>query len=485
MPNPRWRDRPLQPQQVDGKRFIREHHHQAGLFMAPGTGKTLVAIRSEHDQELVLLICRRDDFMTWQDELVAEGMSPPTIVTGRNVAQVAYELDECTLVAHDPTGWFMISHDSLRNKAVFEFVLSGRWQVVIVDEGHAFKRLEAERTKRLIKATRHIPRRLELTGTPITNQIEDIFSQALFIDDGKTFGRDYWKFMLKYYIKASMIPGKWFIKRGSKERIAAKIPEFAFSVHEDDVLRLPPKRFVKKAVPLTGRTAEEYNRLLTTWEYEIEKGHPITVDYITVQLIKLQQIAAGFIYDEEHRPVWLGDDKVDLCESTLMDMLAHKPKVVIWCNFLAEVDRLFQSARDRKWGKAVRFDSKDREERNAARKQFAQDPKTRLFISQVDRGVGMNELVVADTSIYHSNSHRVVSRQQSMRRTRRIGSQHHESILYIDHLAESTVDVAVYRAVTRGVNVAHQVTFALQDGKTLRSALTLDPSGVIVYDSPA
>jgi hypothetical protein len=89
----------------------------------------------------------------------------------------------------------------------------------------------------------------------------------------------------------------------------------------------------------------------------------------------------------------------------------------------------------------------------------------------VDAGVGMNELVVADTAMYWSNSFKVVSRQQSERRNRRIGSEGHDIITYWDLLSEGTVDKRILRGVRSSMDVATGILQEIKAGKKLRTVL--------------
>lgn len=468
--------RPLKGHQDDAVSFVMDRHGQAGVLLAPGTGKTLVAIRYTYDGEghsndlyklPALIIGRRDDFLTWQTELADEGVPAKDIFL---IESGDEELPDPKEASFNYVPWTMVTYDLLRNPRIANWVRKVWFQTCVADEAQQIKRWASARTKAVVKATRHITRRLALTGSPVTNDPLDVFSICLFIDNGKTFGTKEWDFKKKYYIHEGH---GWYLRRKAKDEIAEKLKTIAMHVHEDDVLKLPPIRHLIKAVPMYGAQRRHYERVMSEWEYELNKGEINEIDQVIVRLAKLRQISSGFIYDTNGDATWFKSSKLALLEEILADkdLCGTKSKVVIWCAHTAEITKIAELAKSNGWGH-VTFSGSNRRQKVQARQNFKCDPTIRLFIGQVDSGVGMNELIVADTSIYFSNSHKVVSRQQSMRRTRRIGSEHHERITYWDLISEGTVDLPILRSVQRSMSLATDILSKLKKGMPIRSILS-------------
>lgn len=456
--------RPLKPHQIEASKFIRRLNGQAGIFMAPGTGKTLVAIRYAALYLPALVLCRRDDILTWLTELENEGVKPGRIlvIDSTESAQQSWR-DHNTMA-----DWTICTHDLVKSQFVYQLINASPWATVIVDESHTIKRWGSDRTQAILSATRHIPRRLALTGSPITNDPLDVFSQGFFIDNGKTFGVKEWDFLNRYYLKSG--PG-WYIRKGAKETISKLLSKIGMHVHEDDVLKLPPIREVMKAAPMSTEQEKVYNQVLDEWEYQIEQGtEPIEINHVTVQLAKLRQIAGGFLYHPNGKePVRLPCPKLEMLKSMLDDpeALGRKKKIVVWAAHTDEIRRIAEEVKY----KSVTFFGSDRKQKEAARKSFRDDPTIRLFIGQVDAGVGMNELVVADTAVYYSNSFKAVSRQQSTRRIRRIGSEHHRVITYWDLVTEGSVDPLVLASVQSCMDVATVILEKLKRGQKVSKVL--------------
>ena len=469
--------RQLMPHQIKAYNLLVEHKGQFGLFLAPGTGKTLVVIRYVYNHHLknVLLICRRDDFLTWQIELKKEHRSSKAITILDKSRKLKKIKDQ------PRTRWTMVTYDLLKNKAVSQWIHSLSWDLVATDESHMIKRWQSKRTKKVIRTTQHIPQRIAMSGSPITNDPGDVFSQCLFYDRGKTFGDNYWRFRNRYYVHNENSHG-WYLRAGSKVLISKKLNQSSFYIDEDDAMVLPPKRFLIKSVPMTPIQKKYYQQALHEWEIQLESSDEddvFEINQVVVQLSKLRQIASGFVYlPDENKPnkrkiEWFKSSKLKLLKELLTDeeYLKNKPKIVIWCAFTAEIEAIAQLAKE--CGiKAVTFYGANKAKKNKARQDFKSKANIRLFIGQVDSGVGMNELVVADTAIYFSNSHKVVSRQQSMRRIRRRGSEIHRQITYWDLITEESVDLAILKNVQQSMSIAHSILTQLRKGVALKKILS-------------
>lgn len=448
------------PKQREMAQFIRDHNGSALLAAAPGTGKTLVGIRIARLPCLV--ICRRDDYLTWRLQLEEE--EEPS----NSIWYLEYADQELPKIGDH--SWFIVSYDLAKNPRISLWIRASLFAQVIADECHYLKRWASKRTKSIVRSNAQIPRRLGMSGSAITNSPIDLFSQCLFVDGGKTFGKNEWLFKHEYYIHEGF---GWYLKRNSKDRIAQKLKNIAYYVHEDEVMKLPPPMTIIKGVPMTGQQRRMYEQVLNDWEAEIE-GKVVEYDQVVVQLQKLKQLASGFIYDEQGKPVYVKCRKYDWLFDILKDpdQLGNKPKVVVWGSFTAELEYMARMAVEKKINHVSFYGKISRKKREEARFRFRDDPDCRLFFGQVDRGVGMNELIGADTAVYMSNSHKVVSKQQSKRRIRRKGSEIHERITYYECVTEGTVDLPLLRSIGTAMNLADMIFRELKKGKPLRTLLT-------------
>lgn len=456
--------RVLMPHQRQALRFLNAHQCRALLAMAPGTGKTLTAIRRALAKRwAVLVICRRDDYLTWRTELLAEGVIPARILTVDKPDDVmALKKKRWTIVTYDLIGRTDFVYHTIRLHQDY-------FDCVVADESDYLSGWKSKRQRRVIGCTREIPHRIAMTGSAFGNDPPmDIHRQAQFVDDGATFGRSPTEHRARYYGKSG--PG-WYMRRTAMDEIKQRCKRFMFSVHEDDVLALPPKRYLLKSYPMTAPQRRAYDSLLTKWEVELDDG-PLEVDHTVAQLLKLHQIANGFMYDDRMKVHEFAKTKMDALAAMLTNgLLADYEKVVIWCAHIESVVSLHRWLYNFR-APGVTFHGgmrpKDREE---SRRRFHDDPRIRVFIGQADGGRGMNELRVANAAVYYSNSWRVRSREQSERRIRRRGSEGHDHCLYVDMVTEGTIDVKIHQALKRGKDAVQGILAALKGGRGIRRAL--------------
>jgi len=454
------------PHQQKALDFLHERNGQAALFLACGTGKTLIAIRFilEHNLLPALILCRRDDYYTWQQELASEGISES------NIQFIHSSLQE--LVPHPV--WTLCTYDLVRNKRIYTYIRNYQWRCTVADESHTIKRWRAQRTKMTIRATRHIPCRIAMTGTPITNDPGDVFTQCLFVDDGRLFGSNYWNFRSTYYVQSG--PG-WYLRHNAKRIIVNKLQSLAYHVDVDDVLNLPPVRHFVKAVPMSGQQRRYCKKILEEWELELPNYEVIEINQVVAQLTKLRQVASGFVYNKKHKPVWLKSPKLKLLKELLTseDYFGSKKKIVIWCSHTAEIRQIYRLVTRELNQQAMLFTSSvGSKNKLRARQMFLKEDSIRFFIGQVDSGVGMNELAVSDTAIYFSNSFKVASRQQSEARIRRRGSEKHKAITYVDLVCEGSIDEHILKSLQAHRNIANYILSRLREKRRISTIFQKD-----------
>ena len=464
--------RPLMKHQREALRIIHKLKGRCGLFMAPGTGKTLTAIRFVQPERRrpyypALVICRRDDYLTWEQELLEEGVPPEEILFIQHKTQ---ELPE------DPPHWTIVSYDLLKEKGT-EFSDSAWWiynsffEIVMADECQMIKKYKTNRSKVVIKVIKDIQMRIPMTGTPITQSVEDAFMHGLFANDGETFGRNWWKFMETFWNKCKVTKA-WFIKNGSKKRIRKRMGEFSYYVHEDDVMKLPTALPpVIKSCSMYGKQRRMYESVLKDWEIHQGNGKYYELDYVIDVTQKLKQIASGFYYDHDGKTVHIKNRKIELLEDLATDPEYLKDEnSIIWVSTKGELEIVSELAH--KLGIGYIKYGGTYKERRKQRESYRDDPSIQWFICNVERGKGMNELIKARNRVYYSNSTKVEAKEQSMRRNRRKGSEKfHTSIRTFELVTEGTIDLDIIKNLKKGIDTAQYVVELAKRGLRLREIL--------------
>jgi SNF2 family DNA or RNA helicase len=175
---------PLLPYQLDGIAFAAEAGR--GLLADEmGLGKTVQAIgmaellAREAGIDRVLVICPASVKAQWRAEVRRFSGRPCQLVIGK-----AAERKE----QYEAPAFFTICNyeQVLRDITTIERV---HWDLIVLDEGQRIKNWEAK-TSGVIKGLRS-PFALVLSGTPLENRVEELYSVMEFIDDrrlGPAFG---------------------------------------------------------------------------------------------------------------------------------------------------------------------------------------------------------------------------------------------------------------------------------------------------------
>ena len=434
--------------------------------MGTGTGKTLVAIRTLRTP--CLIVCRRDDYLTWKEELREEGKPKPFIIEDG-----IRDPNALRIITEKVPSYTLVTYDLLKSGLIQGYLMTTEHASIVADEAHLIKRKESERTKTFLKVVKDIPQHIAMTGTPMTNKTyEDIFTQLLFADHGKSFGTNWWAFMKKWFIK-DINYGGWFPRANTKSKFKEQMKQSCFHVDAEDVLDLPPRNFVLKSVPMSLEQIRYTEMVIEEWEIQISNGEVHELNYVMTQMLKLKQIASGFFYltneGEERKTFRLQNFKLAAVERVMLEHLEHNRKMVLWGSFDAELDML-ETLCDENNIPSIRYHGTPKV-KEQLRKCYFRD-NTPIFICNVDAGVGMNELVVANAAGYFSNSYRSVSRTQSLGRIRRKGSARHKQITVYDFITEGSIDLKILRSVSRMVNLASEILASLKQGKPLRKVLT-------------
>lgn len=441
----------LRPYQKAAIKFIKQRSYRAGIFFGTGTGKTLPVVSiiakklSKRRWKKVLIICNRDDYLTWKKEFAKFGVSPSRfqfLETGKDT------VDEFSSV-------YFCSYGLVRKRSVLKQLKNIDMDLVVCDEAHKLRNSKAKQTKNVIAVAARCKRRIALTATPVGKDLLCLWSLGMFIDRGESFGTDYWRFLCRYFNK---IPtGQWVPRRKTAEVFKAKLRTISRSLRTQDVLDLPPVITKIIGVPTNAKQRKTYNSCNNSWELPDE----YELNWITTKLSKLRQIASGFYYDENKKVHVLGTEKVSAIER-IID--AHpRSKIVIFYYFKPEVEYIKQALRNKKL-KFVHV-SGSAGHRTAARKAFAAGKATCALI-QVDTAVGMNELVKANVGIYFTNSYRPDSKTQSLGRIWRSGSEIHSRVFVYELITEETIDEAILSALEHKINLGSEILKAARIGVT-------------------
>jgi len=344
--------------------------------------------------------------------------------------------------------------------------------MMIVDESTRIKTPGAKRTRSIIAIGKHAVLRRIATGTPATQGPLDTFSQGRFLDPEILGFGSFYAFRNHFAIM-----GGWNHKEvvgySHLDELQALWDAHSSRVTRDDCFDIPPKGYQKLIVDMTPAQEKIYAGMRDRMRAELGDGRRITATIVLTQMLRLAQIAGGFVPQDPDAdamadraiPGWErtaveategGNPKI----AALLELAADtQGKMVVWARFRAEVAAAADALR-REYGpeSVVEFHGGvDDDGRIAARTSF-QDPDSpvRFLVGQTETGgLGIN-LDKARTLVYLSNSWSLESRLQSEDRASSASQQH--SVAVVDIIARSTVDEVVVQALRDKKDIARQVT---------------------------
>jgi len=170
------------------------------------------------------------------------------------------------------------------------------YDCVILDESSAFKNPRSKRLKYLKMANHKINRMIQLTGTPASNGLLNIWSQMFLLDNGDRLGRTFSVYKDTYF-DSDYMGYNWTLKDGSKEDIYLKIADKCMTMKKEDYLELPKcsKNFIY--MNMEGEFLNQYTELEREFVL-ILQNEAITAQQAGVLSNKLLQFCGGAVYSD-------------------------------------------------------------------------------------------------------------------------------------------------------------------------------------------
>ena len=168
--------------------------------------------------------------------------------------------------------------------------------MMAIDESTTIKNPMAKRTKNILSLAFSTKYRRIMTGSPVTKNPLDLFSQCYFLDPFHLNHESYYSFRMRYAVmKTANISGRQIqLVSGFKNlgELSDKLQPFSYRVLKEDCLDLPDKIFIKRQIQLTPDQRKLYEQMKKE-AMAILKGKQSTTVNTLTQLMRLQQITCG------------------------------------------------------------------------------------------------------------------------------------------------------------------------------------------------
>jgi len=344
-----------------------------------------------------------------------------------------------------------------------KFMLSHK-TLMVIDESTTIKNPKAKRTKNILQLSDQAQYRRILTGSPVTKNPLDLFTQCYFLDPFHLDHQSYYSFRTRYAImKTAHIAGRSIqLVAGFKHlaELSEKLKPFSYRVLKEDCLDLPDKIYMKRVISLTDEQQRVYKQMKEEALAILNEKTVTTVNALT-QLMRLQQITCGHFVADDGTTQEIKSNRLN----ELMDILEEvEGKAIIWVHWQKDV-QIIKKALIKEYGPGSVVDYyglTPQDQRDKNKDAFQNDSKVRYFVGTAQTGGYGLTLTAANTVIYYSNGYDLEKRIQSEDRAHRIGQ--HKPVTYVDILAEETVDEKIVKSLRKKINIASEVL-----GEELRS----------------
>jgi len=206
------------------------------------------------------------------------------------------------------------------------------YDIVVLDESHKIAHRNSKQSKFCMKYNTRSTYRYILTGTPLgQGRLQDMWAQMEFLMPN-FFGR-YSEFEARYCVTRQLAGTfvKIVVGYRNKEELLDRIKPYASSLTLDDIVDMPddlPDNIVVCPAPFKG--------IMSALDKGYIKEYDMIIDNPLVKLMKMRQIASGFIIDERGETHTISDTK-RFAFGELMDEIGDT-KVVIFCEFKHSIE---------------------------------------------------------------------------------------------------------------------------------------------------
>lgn len=371
---------PLLPYQLDGIAFA-AGKGRAILADDMGLGKTIQGIgvaellAQDTNISRVLVICPASLKSQWRLEIER--------ATDRSCRLVLGSAEERARQYGDPSFFTICNYEQVLRD--FQLIEKNSWDFIILDEAQRIKNWEAK-TSRIIKSLRS-PFALVLTGTPMENRLEELFTVAGFIDEhllGPAF-----RFFNRYRVTDER--GKVLGYKNLDELRKRLQPILLRRRRKDVLTELPARTTEILRIAPTDEQLGIHNEYRKQISYIIRKRYLTEMDILRLQKALLMcRMAANSTFLVDKQPPGYSSKLAEL-DNLIEQLFAEEDRKAIlfseWTTMLNLIEPMLKS----RGLDYVRLDgSVPQKQRQLLVHRFQKDPGCRLFLSTNAGSTGLN-----------------------------------------------------------------------------------------------
>ena len=454
--------RPYQEAGLAWLQFLRSVGFGGILADDMGLGKTvqtlahiLVEKESGRLDRPVLIVAPTSTLPNWRHE--AERFAPSLRLVTLHGAQRSKQFPELADADLALTSYALLARDR-------EALVAQPFYLVVLDEAQNIKNPTTAMAKAACALT--TTHRLCLSGTPVENHLEELWSIFHFLSPG-LFGT------LTDFRRDFRVPIEKQDDRSAQRRLVRRTKPFILRRTKELVAKeLPPKTEFIERVELDGPQRDLYESLRIAMDERVRdllstKGFERSRIEMLDALLKLRQACCDPRLVKLDSAKGVTDSaKLERLMEMLQELQERGRRVLIFSQFTSMLDLIELEFKSREWD-WVRI-SGDTIDRDTPVKRFQNKEVPLFLISLKAGGTGLN-LTAADTVIHYDPWWNPAVERQATDRAHRIGQVN--SVFVYKLVAEGSVEEKILELQERKARIAGAI---LDENTNLEQAITSD-----------
>jgi len=356
------------------------------------------------------------------------------------------------------------------------------FKAVVADEMHRSKDPKSKQTRALWAASGNADIRFALTGTPIANNVLDLWAILHWISPENWPSKTKW---IDRMVNTMLNAFGGMMVMGLKPEMEAEFhatvdPHMRRMLKANVLPWLPPVINERRDVEMSTKQKKAYDQMRDHMIAELENSGPVVAPSVLTQTTRLHQFASSYaemVVDET-----TGDQKAILSDPSckidaLMDDIDNgdfgEDSVAVCAVSRQLLELLSARLEKAKIPHGMITGAQNEDERQKAIDDFQSGRIKWILFTDKAGGVGVT-LTAARQLVMLQRPWSLVDHKQALDRVHRIGSEIHDSILILDYVTEGTIEERVIQVLETKAENFEQI---VNDKSRLLQLLKDDKAG--------
>lgn len=418
----------------------------SALFMDTGTGKTRTAIEfidyrfSKEKIDRVIWLCP----VSCKGGLI-EDIEKHSYYTAAKIENYTDE-DICVV------GLESISQSNRTYLKMRNLITDKTY--CIIDESHYIKNPDSIRSIRMMKEKDNFKYRTVMTGTPMTNGYQDLFTQLFFLHPAILGYNSFAAFAKNHIVYSEDRPDQ-ILKVEDTEYITRRMNPYCYEVNKDECTDLPDKTYQKIYFNMDSEQTSYYFKAREVLVNDLIDFENLKATDIFMMFNILHRIACGYVdivFKKQHF-FFKGNKRVNEFGKVIKSIDLKSNKCIVWYRYNSDLESIKSYFEKEDIEAAYLNGEQNENEKESNLKAFKNN--INILVANISTGAVGHNLQCANYMIYYDNTFDFGDRYQSEDRMYRIGQEKNCTI--IDLIAENTIDERISKCLDRKSNALEEL----------------------------